>query len=90
MQTATYMLQECARVAPPLPHHLVCVEKFTLPYLTSSATLLHAVSEVFLPRRNSLSQVTGHGTGADRQLYDVSYSGAGVRGANLNDRPEAF
>ena len=23
-----------ARVAPPLPHHLVCVEKFTLPYLT--------------------------------------------------------
>ena len=24
------------------------------------------------------------------QRYDVSYSGAGVRGANLNDRPEAF
>ena len=23
-----------ARVAPPLPHHFVCVEKFTLPYLT--------------------------------------------------------
>ena len=22
--------------------------------------------------------------------YDVTYSGAGVRGANLNDRPEAF
>ena len=25
-----------------------------------------------------------------RQKYDVSYSGAGVRGANLSDRPEAF
>ena len=41
---------------PPLPHHFVCVEKFTLPYLTSR----------------------------------VSYFRAGVRGANLNDRPEAF
>ena len=24
------------------------------------------------------------------QNYDVTYSGAGVRGANLSDRPEAF
>ena len=28
-----------ARVAWPLPHHLVCVEKFTLPYLTSGGRL---------------------------------------------------
>ena len=30
-----------ARVAPPLPHHLVCVEKFTLPYLTLPQRLGH-------------------------------------------------
>ena len=25
---------------PPLPHHLVCVEKFTLPYLTLGSELI--------------------------------------------------
>ena len=38
----------------PLPHHLVCVEKFTLPYLTlpfSGMSALGAVSFVFIPSR---------------------------------------
>ena len=40
------------------------------------------------PAELAEERVVGGSSG--RLLYDVSYSGAGVRGANLNDRPEAF
>jgi len=36
---------------PPLPHHFVCVEKFTLPYLTKDRALSKKVPLCLAPAR---------------------------------------